>query len=142
MRYYKTSDGAKLLVVFDRGDLLLEGLREVVQAEGISAAAVVAGIGSLDRCHIHWITSTGLPPKNEFAMLEGPLEVASLMGTVVDGVPHVHLCVSDLNRVYTGHLEPGSRVCYRAEVCLDLLPGLDLTTRRHPETNLLQIVPR
>jgi uncharacterized protein len=142
VRYYKTADGARVFVVFGRGDLLLEGLAEVAQAAGIQTATVSAGIGSLDRCHIHWIAGTGLPPKNEFAQLEGPLEVASMQGSVVDGVPHVHLCVSDLQRVYTGHLEAGSRVCYRAEVCLEVLPGLDLPPRRDPENNLLQIVPR
>lgn len=142
MRYYKTSDGDKLLIAFDRGDLVLEGLREVAKAEGIAAAAIISGIGTLDRCQIHWVGGTGLPPKNEFATFEGPLEVASFQGTVIGGVPHVHVCFSDLTRTYAGHLEDGSRVCYRAEICLQLLPGLDLTTRRHPETNLPQIVPR
>ncbi|MHB1133752.1 MAG: PCC domain-containing protein [Chloroflexota bacterium] len=140
MRYFKTSEGNKVFVSFARGDLLVENLEVLVKAEGIKSALITAGIGTFDICRIHWIGHTGLPPTNEFADLEGPLEVASMLGNVVDGVVHVHVAMADLQRTYIGHLEHGSRVCYRAELCLEILPGLDLTTRRNPETNLLEIV--
>ncbi|MHB1417799.1 MAG: PPC domain-containing DNA-binding protein [Chloroflexota bacterium] len=142
MRYFKTADGAKYFVVFERGDLLLESLREFLQQEGIANAVVTAGIGALDRCQLHWITGTQVPATNEFVTLEGPLEVASIQGNVVDGEPHIHLCLSDLKRIYTGHLEAGSRVCYRCEICVEPLVGLNLTCRRSPTTGVLEVVAK
>src|SRR5512138_2738366 len=105
MRYFKTKDGGKILVSFARGDLLLENLELLIKAEGIKCAAVTAGIGTFDFCRIHWIGTTGVPSQNEFADLEGPLEVASMLGNVVDGVPHIHVAMADLQRSYIGHLE-------------------------------------
>lgn len=64
-----------------------------------------------------------------------------MQGTIIDGEPHVHMCISDLNRAYTGHLEAGSRVCFRVEVCIEPLKGLRLTSKRNDETGLVDIVP-
>ena len=36
-----------ILVRFDPGELLLEGLRELIRAEGIRTGLVVSGIGTL-----------------------------------------------------------------------------------------------
>ena len=60
MQYFvsKTSPRA-ILVLFDRGDTLLEGLQDVVKKEKIDTAAITGGIGSFQRVHLHTITTTG-----------------------------------------------------------------------------------
>jgi len=67
-----------ILVMFDRDDLLLEGLQEVVKKEKIDTAAITGGIGSLQRVHLHTITSTGLPPTDKYWNFTGPIELASV----------------------------------------------------------------
>jgi uncharacterized protein len=141
MRYYRATNNGMILVIFDRGDMLLEGLAKLASREGIETAAITAGIGSFDICHLHWITSTGIPPTNEFLTLEGPVEVVSILGSIIGGEPHIHICVSDLDRTYTGHLEPGSRICYRAELCLQPLEGVSLKSQFNEATGLVEIVP-
>ncbi len=145
MDYFKsTGPGHTLLIVFDRGDLLLEGIQEVVRREGIETAVITGGIGSLSRCNLHLITVTGLPPKDEYLEISGAVELGSVQGTVLGGVPHVHVIVSDYasQRVHVGHLEPGSRVCYRAEVSLQTGEGIRVESYQDEATGLARIRAR
>jgi len=61
--------------------------------------------------------------------------------TMPGGEPHIHVTVKDVNgdRVYVGHLEAGSRCCYRIEMGLLILK--DIRTKRvtNPETGLIDI---
>ena len=115
-----------ILMMFDRGDLLLEGLQEVVKKEKIDTAAITGGIGSLSRVHLHTITTTGFPGADKFWNFNGPIELASVQGSVIGGDPHAHIAVFDWDskQTYIGHLEPGSVVAYRAEVSLAVLEGV------------------
>ncbi len=49
------------IVRFDYGDLLLEGIQEVIKSEGIETGYVTGGIGTFDRCRMHMINTTGFP---------------------------------------------------------------------------------
>jgi predicted DNA-binding protein with PD1-like motif len=56
----------------------------------------------------------------------GPIELASVQGSVIGGDAHAHISVFDWDSkaVYIGHLEPGSVVAYRAEISLTVLEGV------------------
>jgi predicted DNA-binding protein with PD1-like motif len=112
--------------MFDREDLLLEGLQEVVKKEKIDTAAITGGIGSLQRVHLHTITSTAIKPVEKFWNFTGAIELASVQGSVIGGDAHAHISVFDWDSktVYIGHLEPGSVVAYRAEISLTVLEGV------------------
>jgi len=142
MNVIKAKDGSgSMLIFFERGDYIIEELTALFEREGIDAALVSAGIGSLDICKLHTITRTTLPSQDRYLTLEGPVEVGSLQGSVAGGDPHIHVVVDDVKnaKVYVGHLEPGSRVCYRAE--LGIIPIAGAKTRRvsDPETGLVMI---
>lgn len=130
-----------LMVSFRRGDYIIEELREYLKENNIDAALITSGIGSFDICKIHIIEHAELPPKDKYITIEGPVEVSSLLGSVAGGEPHIHVTVKDVNgdRVYVGHLEAGSRCCYRVEMGLLILK--DIRTRRvtNPETGLIDI---
>ena len=70
------------------------------------------------------------------------MEVSSLLGSISGGEPHIHVTVMDVknDKVYCGHLEPGSRCCYRVEIGLMLFH--DVTTQRIVDeaTGLVDIV--
>jgi predicted DNA-binding protein with PD1-like motif len=132
-----------MMVSFRRGDYIIEELREMLQKEGVDAALITSGIGSLDICKLHTITNTGLPPEERYFSLEGPIEVGSLQGSIAGGEPHIHIVVHDVakDEMYVGHLEAGSRCCFRLELGLIVLDGVKTARVTDPETQLVDIVP-
>jgi predicted DNA-binding protein with PD1-like motif len=131
------------MVSFRRGDYVIEELRAMFEREGIDAALITSGIGSFDICKLHTITNTGLPPEERYISLEGPVEVGSLQGSVAGGEPHIHIVVHDVaqDEVHIGHLEEGSRCCFRLELGVVALDGVKTKRITDPETGLVDIVP-
>ena len=128
MEYFTGSQGRIVVIRLDPGDLLLESVAEVAKREGLQAAAVVSGVGTLDRCYLHAVTTTGYPPREQRLVWEGvPLELLSLTGIVADGKPHLHAVVSDTRGAYGGHVEEGCRVLYLAEIAMLEVKELPLT---------------
>ena len=127
MQYFvsKTSPRA-VLIMLDRDDRMLEAMQEVVKKEKIDTAAITGGIGSLQRVHLHTITTTAPQSVDKFWSFTGAIELASVQGSVIGGDVHAHISVFDWDskQVYIGHLEPGSVVAYRAEVSLTVLEGV------------------
>ncbi len=130
------------MISFRRGDLIIEELEKFLKEKGIDAALITSGIGSLDICNMHTITSTDLPPVDKRISLQGPVEVGALMGSVAGGSPHIHVVVHDVknDKVYVGHLEPGSRCCYRVEIGLTVLKGIKTKRLSDEKTGLIDIV--
>lgn len=140
MQTFESNKTSAMMVTFKRGDLLVEQLTQLLRDEGIETALITSGLGAFDRCNLHVIGGTGLPAAEEFIHLEGPIEVGSIQGTVIGGQPHIHVVVQDVanDRVYAGHLEPDSRVCYRAAVGLVILTDQSMRMGQDPQTGLVQ----
>ena len=125
---------------FDQGDDLLEGINAFIEQEGIQDGYVASAIGTLDKCVMHMVMTTGYPPVEHFARWEdSPLEVAAVDGLIAAGVPHLHMVVSDHEKAYAGHLEKGCRVLYLAEVVIVELDHADLTRVRN-DKGILKLV--
>jgi len=131
------------MLSFRRGDYIIESLTEYLQQEHIDAALITSGIGSLDICRLHTIKHADLPPEDVHFALEGPIEVSSLLGSVAGGEPHIHVTVHDVenDHVHVGHLEAGSRCCYRVEIGLIIFNGVKTKRVVDPATDLIDIVP-
>ena len=131
-----------MMISFRRGDYIIEELRKLCQEQGIDAALITSGIGSLDVCKLHTITNTTLPPGERYFELSGPIEVGSLLGSVAGGEPHIHVVVHDVaaDQVHVGHLEDGSRCCFRVELGLTVLEEVKTERVTDPETGLTDIV--
>ena len=130
------------MISFRRGDYIIEELRKMLKKEGIDAALFTSGIGSFDICKLHTIISTGLPPEDKYFEIEGPVEVGALHGSVAGGEPHIHIVVHDTlnDKVYLGHLEEGTRCCYRVELGLIVLNDVKTKRLTDTETGLIDIV--
>lgn len=102
----------------DPGEDVLLSLRAAVQEEGIRNAAILSGVGSLDRYHFHVVKTTNMPPGNTFVQGEGPFDVLTVTGLVVDGVVHAHITFSNTELAMGGHLEEGCRVLTFAVVVM------------------------
>ena len=129
MEHLQSDDNQIVTIRFDHGDLLLEGLQQVADELGLQTAALVTGYGALSRLHVHWGKHTGLPPEAVYGVYEEPLEICALPGVIADGQVHVHITAGAGERTISGHLEPGTVVCWLAEVVIQRLP-LDLVRVR------------
>ena len=115
---YRSEGGRILIISLEKGELVLETIAEVLKKHRIKSAVMVSGIGTLRKAVYHMITTTEDQATNRFITLEGPMELASTQGLVLEGEPHFHIVFSDQERVYSGPLEPGCEVQYLAEFML------------------------
>lgn len=100
------------------GEDVLLALREAASAEGIRNAVILAGVGSLSTYHYHVVASTNLPPGNVFERGEGPFDIVTVTGMIIDGRVHAHITFSDTRAAYGGHLEEGCTVLTFAVIVL------------------------
>ena len=132
--------GRIITISLQRGEMLLEGIEQAVKETGIRDAVVLSCIGTLSAMTWHRVTTLDLKPKEEHPTVRGPLELCALQGSVVGGVPHLHIVCSDKDGTYAGHLEPGCEVLYLAEIVLMELAGKPL--RRVRDENGLNLLAR
>jgi predicted DNA-binding protein with PD1-like motif len=130
-----------LAIRLDQGEDVLESLSAIARERDIHTGVVISGIGTLDRARVHHITHTGYPSTDAFVEYEGPIELLSIDGIIADHVPHLHTCISIKETTYMGHLEPGCRVLYLAEIAIARLEGMRLCRRPHPDTGVNQLRP-
>lgn len=123
----------------DYDDDVLECVEAVAREADIRAGAVVSGIGTLKKARLHWITRTDFPSVDEFRDFEGPYEIASISGIIANHKPHLHTCISDLKGTYAGHVEPGCKVMYLAELVIVKFANMSLERLPHPETGVSQL---
>ena len=110
--------GSLVVMNLERGDLLLESIKKELERLGIRDAVITSAIGSLSKAVLHRVTGFEPKPVDEYITIEKPMELASLQGFVLDGHPHFHMVVSDVEQAYTGHLEEGTTVLYLVEISL------------------------
>lgn len=139
--YYTDHIGKVILIHLNKGEDILESIYSEIQRLGIRNGILVSAIGSLRKTRLHYITTTNEISENHFLTLENPIELGSAQGLIIDGIPHFHLTVSDLKRVYTGHMEPGCEVQYLAELAILELPEANLT-RKMDEFGISYLSPQ
>ena len=99
-----------IMVRLEPGQDLLVGIREAVAEAGISHGAILAGVGSLSAYHFHVVSTPVMPPENAFIRGEGPYDILTITGAVLDGRVHAHVTFSDEKVAMGGHLEEGCTV--------------------------------
>lgn len=92
---------------------------ELARSQGLGAASVVTGIGSLSQAVLRYAG------QDQGTTLAGPLELIMLAGTLSADGAHLHAGVAgaDGRLLLGGHVMPGCTVRTTAEVVLALLPG-------------------
>lgn len=143
MDYFGTNSlGRTFILRLDQGDYVLESINELIAKENIKCGIVVSGIGTLDQCTLHMVTTTGYPPVEFFDKYDDkPLELVALQGAIADGVPHIHAVISDTKTAYAGHLENCCRILYLGEIVIQELIGLDVH-RICDDKNILKMVKK
>jgi len=111
----------------DPGEDVLLSLRAAVKDQEIRNAAILSGVGSLDRYHFHVVQTTNMPPGNTFVQGEGPFDILTVTGLVVNGEVHAHITFSNTELAMGGHLEEGCRVLTFAVIVMTEALDVDLT---------------
>lgn len=118
--------GRVIVLNLKRGDLLLESICEHLEKEGVKNAVLVSIVGSLRKLVYHRPLNFNMSAEDEFITVEAPMEIGSVMGTVINGKPHFHIVAADLEKTHVGHLEKGTEVLYLAEIVLCEIEGLNI----------------
>lgn len=115
---------SKILVRLDKGDEVVNSVKEIAQTLGIKLAAV-SGIGALN----HAVVGLFEQDSKEYHTREfaGSMEITGLMGNISekDGEVylHLHITLSDSElRAFGGHLSQGI-VGATAEIIIDVIDG-------------------
>lgn len=90
---------------------LLDGLQQIVTRENVRNGVILAGTGSVTGYHYHVVSNRTFPTKNTFVKNpNGPADIVSMNGYIIDGRVHAHITFSDAEKAFGGHLEPGTTV--------------------------------
>lgn len=101
---------------------MLEGLNQYTEEKNVKNAVIIAGIGSVTDYHFHVVSSSSLPPANEFSKASVAMDLVSLQGYIFNGRVHAHIALSDENSVIGGHLEPGTKALTFFILTVGVLP--------------------
>lgn len=133
---HTTSSSVQRVVVvrLKNGTDVLEGLNEAVTREKIRNGAILSGFGSVTSYHVHVVDNTTFPPKDVYAKGEGPYDLLTISGLIMNGRVHPHITLGAPKQVVGGHLEPGTRVFTFAAISIAVLSdSIDLS--RHDDWN-------
>jgi len=101
---------------------LLAGIEKIVKQEKIRNAVILSGIGSVRGYHIHQVSNRTFPSKNIFVKdPTAPADLINVNGYVISGKVHAHVVLSNPDRAFGGHLEPGTNVFTFAIVTIGVL---------------------
>jgi predicted DNA-binding protein with PD1-like motif len=126
MQSHEASINRIILIRVDPREDLLDALERAVAEQGVRNGTFISAAGSLSRYHFHVVSSTDLPPENAFIKGEGPYDILTITGFVLDGRVHAHISFSDDKIAMGGHLEPGCEVLTFAMVGLAEISGVDM----------------
>jgi len=127
MRIQESGLSRLFIVRLDSGEDVLLGIRAAVDEAGIRHALILSGVGSISRYHVHVVKTTNVPPGDVFFQGEGPYDILSITGMVMDGRVHAHITLSNTEKAMGGHLEEGCRILSFGVVMLAQTDGMDLT---------------
>lgn len=90
---------------------LLSGIEKMVKQHKIKNAVILAGAGSVRNYHIHSVSNRTLPSKNIFTKdASAPADIVSMNGYIINGAIHAHMTMTNGDKAFGGHLEPGTTV--------------------------------
>jgi hypothetical protein len=119
------------------GQDLKQELQKFAKENGLKAAAIVSGVGSLTRLNLR------LANGKDIKTFEGFHEIVSMTGTLWETGMHVHISASDeQGRTFGGHLVEGNPIYTTCEVVLIEQIGLEFARREDPTYGYLELVIR
>jgi predicted DNA-binding protein with PD1-like motif len=121
------------IIQLARDELLLESIHDALGSLKLNYGVILSAVGSLKKLVVHQpVAVENEIVKESIFTIEEPMEILSLSGTIMSGVPHFHITVSGKNRLYGGHLRENSVVLSIAEIVLAKIEGFSLERKIGP----------
>jgi predicted DNA-binding protein with PD1-like motif len=107
---------------------VLAGLESIVKKEQIANAVILSGIGSVTDYHVHSVANRTFPTKNMFLRdTTSSADIVNMNGYIIDGRVHAHIMLTQTDKAFGGHLEPGTTVFTFAVITIGVFQnGIDL----------------
>ena len=137
MQVFRGATAAELIAVrLDAGEDVLPALQQVVRDLNLAAGAILSGTGTLEHLHLE-VPANMLWPTTVYAIeKQGPGQVVSAQGHIVNGQPELFVTVARRAEVHAGQVMQGTRVLHTLELTL-LRAGNQRWTRvGHPQTGV------
>uniref|UniRef100_Q024H9 PPC domain-containing protein n=1 Tax=Solibacter usitatus (strain Ellin6076) TaxID=234267 RepID=Q024H9_SOLUE len=100
-----------VILRFKFGTDLLAGLEKMVKQEKIKNGVILTAIGSVRGYQVHQVSNRDFPSKNMFVKdPTAPADLIGMSGFIMNGQLHPHITLSNPERAFGGHLEPGTTV--------------------------------
>lgn len=108
---------------------LLSGFEKIVKEQKIHNAVILAGAGSVTNYHVHSVSNRTFPSKNVYLKdPTAPADIVSMNGYIMDGRIHAHMTMTNAEKAFGGHLEPGTTVFTFAIITVGVFKdGVDLS---------------
>jgi Predicted DNA-binding protein with PD1-like DNA-binding motif len=101
------------------GEDFLDQIELFVTETGLANGVIISGIATFSSCVMHMVTTTGYPPVEYYEKLDNiALELSAISGVIANGIPHIHMVVSNKDTTYAGHCHSGCKVLYLCEVVI------------------------
>jgi len=127
MRTQSSEIGRVHIVRLDPDEDVSKALNEAVQELDIKNGMILNGVGSLNRYRVHVVGTPTLPTEDVFFDGEGPFDMLSLGGLIIDGKVHAHMTLANPDKAIGGHVEDGCRVLTFVLVMIAETPGMNVT---------------
>ncbi|MBD1916121.1 MULTISPECIES: PPC domain-containing DNA-binding protein [Cyanophyceae] len=116
------------------GQDLKQELQTFAHNQGLEAGIILTALGSLTQASLRFAAAP------EATVIDGPLELLSLSGTLSRHGMHLHGAIADAQgQAYGGHIMPGCLIRTTAEIAIANLPHLRLHRQPDSVTGYLEL---
>ncbi len=126
MRTQVSTSSRLMMVRLNPGDDVLESMRVAVRENDIRNGIILSGVGSLNRYRVHVVNKPVLPTEDVFFEGEGPFDILTLTGAILEGRVHAHITFSNTEHALGGHLEEGCTVLTFAVIVIADTPDVEI----------------
>jgi len=101
---------------------LLAGLEAFAKQEKIRNAVILSGIGSVRGYHVHSVSNRVFPSRDIYVKNPtAPADLVGMNGYIINGRVHAHVTLTNPDKAFGGHLEPGTEVFTFVAVTIGIL---------------------
>lgn len=140
MQYFRGATAVEVIAVrVDAGEDLLEQLGKVITETQLVAGAVLTGYGTLAHIHLEVPANLAYPPAVYAIEKQGPAEIMSAQGPIVNGKVDLNLTVARRNELHAGKVMAGTTVLHGVEFTILRAGNTRWTRVNHPQTGFPQL---
>jgi predicted DNA-binding protein with PD1-like motif len=119
------------------GDDIKTALDSMCKDYHITAGCILSCVGSLNKLAVRFANQP------EVTIVQGPLEIVSLTGTLSESGSHLHISCSDkIGSTIGGHLKEGNEIYTTAEIVIGVLADVNFTREKDDTYGYNELVVR